>query len=97
MGGRGSLAGTFVGVLIFSLLSDILQLQNIDSNVQLVMKGLIIVCTVLVQEQNLGQLIARWRFSRSPEAGADPKTAESNRPPSAATAQFAREDLHEAS
>jgi len=54
MGGRGSLAGTFVGVLIFGLLSDILQLQNIDSNVQLVMKGLIIVCTVLVQEQNLG-------------------------------------------
>ena len=30
MGGRGSLAGTFVGVLIFGLLSDILQLQNID-------------------------------------------------------------------
>ena len=53
MGGRGGLAGTFVGVLIFGLLSDILQLQNIDSNVQLVMKGLIIVCTVLVQEQNL--------------------------------------------
>jgi simple sugar transport system permease protein len=32
MGGRGGLAGTFVGVLIFGLLSDILQLQNIDSN-----------------------------------------------------------------
>ena len=30
MGGRGGLAGTFVGVLIFGLLSDILQLQNID-------------------------------------------------------------------
>ena len=43
MGGRGGLAGTFVGVLIFGLLSDILQLQNIDSNVQLLMKGLIIV------------------------------------------------------
>ncbi len=53
MGGRGGLAGTFVGVLIFGLLSDILQLQNIDSNVQLLMKGLIIVGTVLVQEQNL--------------------------------------------
>jgi simple sugar transport system permease protein len=97
MGGRGGLAGTFVGVLIFGLLSDILQLQNIDSNVQLVMKGLIIVCTVLVQEQNLGQLITRWRFSRSSQADADPNTAEPNRPPSAATAQFAREDLHEAS
>jgi simple sugar transport system permease protein len=97
MGGRGGLAGTFVGVLIFGLLSDILQLQNIDSNVQLVMKGLIIVCTVLVQEQNLGQLVARWRFRRSGEAQADPKTAETHRLPSAAKAQLAREDLDEAS
>jgi simple sugar transport system permease protein len=97
MGGRGGLAGTFVGVLIFGLLSDILQLQNIDSNVQLLMKGLIIVCTVLVQEQNLGQLISRWRFNRSREANVDPKTAESYRLPSAAKAQFAREDLDEAS
>jgi simple sugar transport system permease protein len=97
MGGRGSLVGTLVGVLIFGLLSDILQLQNIDSNVQLVMKGLIIVCTVLVQEQNLGQLIARWRLRSSPQAGAEAGTAEPSRPPSAATAQFAREDLDEAS
>jgi simple sugar transport system permease protein len=97
MGGRGSLAGTLVGVLIFGLLSDILQLQNIDSNVQLVMKGLIIVCTVLVQEQNLGQLIARWRLRSSPQAGAEAGTAEPSRPPSAARAQFAREDLDEAS
>ena len=97
MGGRGSLAGTFVGVLIFGLLSDILQLQNIDSNVQLVMKGLIIVCTVLVQEQNLGQLMARWRFRPSPEAGAEAGSAEPNRPSSAPRARFAREDLDEAS
>jgi simple sugar transport system permease protein len=97
LGGRGGLAGTFVGVLIFGLLSDILQLQNIDSNVQLLMKGLIIVCTVLVQEQNFGQLIARWRFSRSRGPIADPKTAGSYRLPGAAKAQFAREDLDEAS
>jgi simple sugar transport system permease protein len=97
MGGRGSLAGTFVGVLIFGLLSDILQLQNIDSNVQLVMKGLIIVCTVLVQEQNLGQLVARWRFRSSPRAGAETGSVEPNRPLSAPKAQFAREDLNEAS
>jgi len=63
----------------------------------LVMKGLIIVCTVLVQEQNLGQLFARWRFSRSPEANVDPKTAASYRLPSAGKAQFAREGLDEAS
>jgi simple sugar transport system permease protein len=97
MGGRGGLSGTFVGVLIFGLLSDILQLQNIDSNVQLVMKGLIIVCTVLVQEQNLSQFVARWRFRSSPQAGAQVGSVEPNRPLSAPKAQFAREDLDEAS
>jgi len=52
---------------------------------------------VLVQEQNLGQLVARWRFRRSGEAQADPKTAETHRLPSAAKAQLVREDLDEAS
>ena len=96
MGGRGGLAGTFVGVLIFGLLSDILQLQNIDSNVQLVMKGLIIVCTVLVQEQNLGQLVARYRLGAAKQAS-ETGSAEGVRPRSAVNAPFAREDLDEAS
>jgi simple sugar transport system permease protein len=61
MGGRGSIAGTIVGVLIFGLLSNILQLHNINSNLQLVLKGLIIVVTVLVQERNLDGLFGRWR------------------------------------
>ena len=81
MGGRGGLAGTFVGVLIFGLLSDILQLQNIDSNVQLLMKGLIIVGTVLVQEQNLGQLMARWRGHAPSPAPARTGSVEADRPP----------------
>jgi simple sugar transport system permease protein len=97
MGGRGGLAGTFVGVLIFGLLSDILQLQNIDSNVQLVMKGLIIVGTVLVQEQNLGQVLAGWRRSASPMAPRLAGSADLNRPRSAVTATITREDLDEAS
>jgi simple sugar transport system permease protein len=69
MGGRGGLAGTLVGVLIFGLLSDILQLHNINSNLQLLLKGLIIVCTVLVQERNLAHLVARWR-KRTPQTHA---------------------------
>jgi len=63
MGGRGSLAGTFCGVLIFGLLSNILQLHNINSNLQLVLKGLIIIGTVLVQERNAAELIAYLRFA----------------------------------
>jgi simple sugar transport system permease protein len=68
MGGRGGLAGTLVGVLIFGLLSDILQLHNIDSNLQLVLKGLIIVGTVLVQERNLAHLFGRHRPAQATAA-----------------------------
>jgi simple sugar transport system permease protein len=97
MGGRGGLAGTFVGVLIFGLLSDILQLQNIDSNVQLVMKGLIIVCTVLVQEQNLGQVLTGWRRNALLSALRPARSADEGRPRSPPRTSIVREDLDEAS
>lgn len=61
MGGRGGIAGTFAGVLIFGLLSNLLQLHNINSNLQLVLKGLIIVGTVLLQERDLGEIVANLR------------------------------------
>ncbi len=53
MGGRGRIAGTLVGVLIFGLLSNILQLRNIDGNTQLVLKGAIILVAVLLQAGRL--------------------------------------------
>jgi simple sugar transport system permease protein len=62
MGGKGSIAGTFVGVLIFGFLSNILQLNNIDSNTQLVLKGGIILAAVLVQERSLGELFSLKRL-----------------------------------
>ena len=75
MGGRGSMAGTFCGVLIFGLLSNILQLHNINSNLQLVLKGLIIIGTVLVQERNAADLLSFLRLPGSrpaqKEASAD--------------------------
>jgi simple sugar transport system permease protein len=61
MGGRGSMIGTLVGVLIFGFLGNILQLRNIDSNTQLVLKGGIILAAVLLQE---GQLGVRWKQIR---------------------------------
>ncbi|MBZ9996255.1 ABC transporter permease [Mesorhizobium sp. BH1-1-4] len=76
MGGRGSLIGTFCGVLIFGLLSNILQLHNINSNLQLVLKGMIIIGTVLVQERNAGDLMA---YLRLPGA-AHKETAAAKRP-----------------
>ncbi|HEY0793246.1 MAG TPA: ABC transporter permease [Chthoniobacterales bacterium] len=62
VGGRGNMVGTLVGVLIFGFLGNILLLRNIDSNTQLVLKGLIILAAVLLQE---GQLHVWWtRFTR---------------------------------
>ena len=84
MGGRGSLAGTFCGVLIFGLLSNILQLHNINSNLQLVLKGMIIIGTVLVQERNAGDLFAYLRLARRRPAHEETSAAKrpSNETPS---------------
>jgi simple sugar transport system permease protein len=72
-------------------------LQNIDSNVQLVMKGLIIVCTVLVQEQNLGQLVTRLRRIAPPPTHEPAGSAEVDRPQNVLQTLKIREDLDEAS
>jgi simple sugar transport system permease protein len=54
-GGIGRVSGTVAGVLIFGFLGNILLLNNIDSNTQLVMKGLIIVVAVFLQQTELGR------------------------------------------
>ncbi len=61
MGGRGAVIGTMVGVLIFGFLGNILQLNNIDSNSQLVLKGAIIIAAVLLQEGQLGVIFSKLR------------------------------------
>jgi ribose transport system permease protein len=43
MGGRGSVAGTLAGALLLGILNNILALNNVDANVQLLIKGLVIV------------------------------------------------------
>lgn len=61
MGGKGTIIGTMVGVLIFGFLGNILQLNNIDSNTQLILKGIIIILAVLIQEGQLQNFSARLR------------------------------------
>lgn len=56
MGGKGSVVGTVVGVLIIGYLSNILNLQEVPSEVQDILKGLIIVGAVLLQEGT----VVRW-------------------------------------
>ena len=68
MGGKGSMIGTLVGVLIFGFLSNILLLKNINSNTQFVLKGAIILAAVLLQEGQLGLWWKRLRSSVYPSA-----------------------------
>jgi ribose transport system permease protein len=50
-GGRGTIVGTIIGVLIFSLLNNLFTLNNLDSSTQAVAKGAIIVVAVLLQQR----------------------------------------------
>ena len=72
MGGRGAVMGTFVGVLIFGFLSNILQLNNIDSNTQLILKGIIIVGAVLLQEGRLDEVFIALRMKLQRRRRSDP-------------------------
>lgn len=71
-GGRGAVMGTFVGVLIFGFLSNILQLNNIDSNTQLILKGIIIVGAVLLQEGRLDEAFAFIKAKLQKRRNSDP-------------------------
>ena len=51
-GGRGGLAGTLAGVLIMAIMNNILNLIGADPNLQIVIKGLIILIAVLIQRKN---------------------------------------------
>jgi ribose transport system permease protein len=50
-GGKGSIAGTVVGTLIMGVLTNMLRLNNVDSNVEMMIKAVIIVLAVAVQRQ----------------------------------------------
>jgi len=48
-GGRGSVSGTVAGALLLGVLNNILALNSVDSNVQLLIKGLVIVAAAGLQ------------------------------------------------
>jgi ribose transport system permease protein len=50
-GGRGSIGGTIVGTLIMGVLTNMLRLKNVDSNVEMMIKAAIIVLAVAVQRE----------------------------------------------
>ena len=54
-GGKGSISGTIVGTLIMGVLTNMLRLNNVDSNVEMMIKAVIIVLAVAVQRERNGQ------------------------------------------
>ncbi|GAB4079457.1 ABC transporter permease [Modestobacter muralis] len=51
IGGRGTIVGTVIGVLIFTTLSNVFTLNDLSSSAQAVAKGVIIVVAVLLQQR----------------------------------------------
>ncbi len=51
VGGRGSIVGTVLGVLIFSMLINIFTQNNLDTSAQAITRGIIIVVAVLLQQR----------------------------------------------
>ena len=54
-GGRGSVAGTVLGTLVFATLANGMSLLGIDSNWQLIFTGLILLVAVLIDVLSKGR------------------------------------------
>ncbi|WP_278237512.1 ABC transporter permease [Isoptericola sp. AK164] len=54
-GGRGTIIGTIIGVLIFATLQNVFIINNVDSSVQQIARGAIIVAAVLLQQRFAGR------------------------------------------
>ncbi len=50
MGGIGSITGTIIGALMLGMLDNILGLNNVNSDIQLLVKGALIVAAVILQQ-----------------------------------------------
>jgi len=49
-GGRGTIAGAIAGAFILGILDNMLSLNNVNSNAQLVIKGMLVVGAVALQQ-----------------------------------------------
>ncbi len=50
-GGTGTVGGTIVGILIIGIINNIMGLNNVDANLQLILKGVIILVAVWLQRR----------------------------------------------
>jgi ribose transport system permease protein len=49
-GGQGTIAGTIIGTLIMGVLTNTLRLNNVDSNIEMMIKAVIIILAVAIQQ-----------------------------------------------
>jgi ribose transport system permease protein len=49
-GGKGAMSGTLIGTLIMGILTNMLRLNNVDSNTEMMLKAVIIVAAVWIQQ-----------------------------------------------
>jgi ribose transport system permease protein len=75
IGGRGTIVGTVLGVLIFTTLSNVFTLNNLSSSAQAVAKGVIIVVAVLLQMRLATGSFSLGRLGRGSGAGSPPAPA----------------------
>jgi ribose transport system permease protein len=68
IGGRGTIVGTVLGVLIFQTLTNVFVLNNLSSSAQAVARGVIIILAVLLQQR----LVTGGLRFRRPPTGAPP-------------------------
>ncbi len=64
-GGRGTIVGTVFGVLIFTTLTNVFTLNNRSISEQALLKGVIIVVAVLLQQRLASRNTASWSRTRS--------------------------------
>ena len=50
-GGTGTVGGTIVGILIIGIINNSMGLNNVDANLQLILKGVIILVAVWLQRR----------------------------------------------
>ena len=50
-GGTGTVGGTIVGILIIGVINNSMGLNNVDANLQLILKGVIILVAVWLQRR----------------------------------------------
>jgi len=58
-GGKGSISGTLIGTLITGILTNMLRLNNVDSNTEMMLKAVIILAAVWLQQVRVGSFFKR--------------------------------------